>query len=176
MSANSRGGPTQFGGFWRRTAALLLDNFLYSAVSLPLLLAVFGPAYLQGVTVAELAQMEPPMIALRIFFAGLPYALILVLWVTLGATPGKLLMECRIVDARSGERPGARQALLRLLGYLVSGPLTLGIGFLWVIWDKRKQGLHDKLAGTVVRLEQEDYFYRSQPSMEQLACRHLAQS
>ncbi|RYY81863.1 MAG: RDD family protein, partial [Comamonadaceae bacterium] len=35
------------------------------------------------------------------------------------------------------------------LAYFVSA-IPLCIGFLWVAWDPRKQGWHDKLAGTVV--------------------------
>jgi uncharacterized RDD family membrane protein YckC len=27
---------------------------------------------------------------------------------------------------------------------------TLGIGFIWIIFDRRKQGWHDKMANTVV--------------------------
>ena len=36
------------------------------------------------------------------------------------------------------------------LGGNWDGTVTLGLGFLWVGWDKRKQGFHDKLANTVV--------------------------
>jgi uncharacterized RDD family membrane protein YckC len=160
--------PKCYGGFWRRLAATLLDNFLYSAISLPVTLWLFGPAYLQtGET--PFAHGEGFGIGLlELVFAILPYVLIVLFWVRMGATPGKLLMECQVVDAETGALPSLKQALLRLLGYLISGPLTLGIGFLWIAWDKRKQGLHDKLAGTVVRLRQDDYFYRTLPSMDQI--------
>jgi uncharacterized RDD family membrane protein YckC len=30
------------------------------------------------------------------------------------------------------------------------------LGFIWIAFDKRKQGWHDKLAGTVVILEEDD--------------------
>jgi uncharacterized RDD family membrane protein YckC len=54
-----------------------------------------------------------------------------------------------VIDAVSGDAIGTRQALLRYLGYFLS-ILPLGLGFLWIAWDARKQGWHDKLAGTVV--------------------------
>jgi uncharacterized RDD family membrane protein YckC len=37
----------------------------------------------------------------------------------------------------------------RYLGYFVS-TIPFGLGLFWIGWDKRKQGWHDKLAGTVV--------------------------
>ena len=43
-------------------------------------------------------------------------------------------------------------AFLRWIGYMLSS-LPLNLGFLWVAFDARKQGFHDKLAGTVVILE-----------------------
>ncbi len=70
-------------------------------------------------------------------------------WVTLLGTPGKLLMGCQVVDATSAHPMTLRQAVLRYLGYYVSA-LPLGLGFLWIAWDTRKQGFHDKIANTVV--------------------------
>jgi uncharacterized RDD family membrane protein YckC len=43
------------------------------------------------------------------------------------------------------------QYIIRYLGYYVS-IFALGLGFLWVAWDDKKQGWHDKMAGTVVIL------------------------
>ena len=40
-------------------------------------------------------------------------------------------------------------ALLRYVGYIVSG-IAIGLGFLWIIWDDKKQGWHDKIASTKV--------------------------
>ena len=65
------------------------------------------------------------------------------------ATPGKIAIGARIVDARTGEPAGTGQLIGRYLGYFVS-TLFLGLGLLWVAFDARKQGWHDKLAGTVV--------------------------
>jgi uncharacterized RDD family membrane protein YckC len=42
-----------------------------------------------------------------------------------------------------------RQAGLRTLGYLLSCA-TCGAGFLWVLFNQRKQALHDRIANTVV--------------------------
>jgi len=53
------------------------------------------------------------------------------------------------VDAQTGATPSAKQLVGRYFAYLVS-TLPLCLGLLWIAVDKRKQGWHDKLAGTVV--------------------------
>lgn len=73
----------------------------------------------------------------------------IVMWSASGATPGKFLLRMRIVDAASGCRPTHRQSILRFLGAII-GSLPLTLGFLWIAFDKKKQGWHDKIAGTVV--------------------------
>lgn len=68
--------------------------------------------------------------------------------VLIGQTPGKALMGVRVVPRRGG-RLSLGRAMLRLVCYILSG-LPLGLGFLWVLVDDRRQGWHDKLAGTYV--------------------------
>ena len=74
---------------------------------------------------------------------------VLLFWVERQATPGKLVLGLSIVDAETGGVPTLGRFTLRYVGYLVSA-LPLGLGYLWAIWDKRKQGWHDKMAGTLV--------------------------
>lgn len=76
-------------------------------------------------------------------------AFILGFWFYKSATPGKMLLSMQIVDATTFEKPTRGQFVLRLLGYGVSFAGLL-LGFLWIAADKRKQGWHDKIAGTVV--------------------------
>jgi uncharacterized RDD family membrane protein YckC len=60
-----------------------------------------------------------------------------------------MLTGLAIVDAQTGGKPSTAQLIVRYLGYYVASiPLLLGI--IWVGFDKRKQGWHDKMAGTVV--------------------------
>jgi uncharacterized RDD family membrane protein YckC len=68
-------------------------------------------------------------------------------WMLVGQTPGKQLLGVRIVRA-DGERLRLGNAIRRELAYVVSGILFLG--YLWILFDNRRQGLHDKLAGTIV--------------------------
>jgi len=69
----------------------------------------------------------------------------------LGGTPGKLMLGLRIRN-ENGRFIGIPYAILRYLGKIVS-TIIIGIGYLMIAWDKRKQGLHDKIAGTFVLKE-----------------------
>lgn len=65
-----------------------------------------------------------------------------------GATPGKKLLGIKIV--KEDQTPLTyTSAIARQFGFLVSS-FTFGIGFLIAFFDKRKQALHDKIAGTIV--------------------------
>ncbi len=79
----------------------------------------------------------------------LPAVLVVWLWSQMQATPGKLAMSARIVDADTGGAPSTAQLVIRYLGYFVL-TIPLGLGLNWVGFDRRKQGWHDKLAKTVV--------------------------
>jgi uncharacterized RDD family membrane protein YckC len=68
-------------------------------------------------------------------------------WVLAGQTPGKSVMGLRIVRT-NGDRIGFWRALIRLLGYLITPILLLGC--LLIPIDRRRQALHDKIAGTLV--------------------------
>jgi uncharacterized RDD family membrane protein YckC len=68
-------------------------------------------------------------------------------WMLAGQTPGKRLMGLRIVTVDGG-RVTIGVSIRRLIGYYISAILFLG--FLWVLVDNRRQGFHDKLAGTYV--------------------------
>lgn len=76
-------------------------------------------------------------------------ALFVVMWSNSSATPGKFLLRMRIVDERTGKRPGQKQFIVRFIGAII-GSLPLMLGFVWIIFDKKKRGWHDKIAGTVV--------------------------
>ena len=64
------------------------------------------------------------------------------------ATLGKMAMGLKVTDL-DGERIGVGKSFLRLIGTFVSAVLLM-IGYLMVAFTERKQGLHDKIAGTLV--------------------------
>jgi len=74
---------------------------------------------------------------------------VVVFWIYKQATPGKMAVSARVVDAKTGNTLTVGQSIGRYLGYFVSA-IPLGLGLIWVAFDPKKQGWHDKLAGTVV--------------------------
>ncbi len=70
-------------------------------------------------------------------------------WKYRQATPGKMVLGLKIVDAKTLGALGIGQMLGRYFAYLVSA-IPVYLGFLWIGWDARKQGWHDKLSGTLV--------------------------
>jgi uncharacterized RDD family membrane protein YckC len=70
-------------------------------------------------------------------------------WTWRGQTPGMMLLGLRVARESDGAPPGLARSILRYVGYFIS-QLVLFIGFIWVAFDSRKQGWHDKIAGTVV--------------------------
>jgi uncharacterized RDD family membrane protein YckC len=129
-------------GFWARTLASIVDTVLLLFVLVPFSLLLFGDADING----PLSSSDPARFLIDTI---LPAMVVVLFWARKQATPGKMLVHARIVDAVTGAVPRPRQWLLRYAGYFLS-TIALGLGFLWVAFDPRKQGWHDKLAGTVV--------------------------
>lgn len=88
-----------------------------------------------------LVQFLIPLVLVSLYFVYF--------WSKMGASIGKLIMCCKIVDADTYLAITMKQALRRMAGHCLN-VLTLGIGLFMADFTKRKQGLHDKLAGTVV--------------------------
>jgi uncharacterized RDD family membrane protein YckC len=134
-------GNQKYAGFWIRVAASIIDTILLVAVIVPILMVVYGPEVMHP-------GRAPGLVDILMQWVFPPLAVI-IFWVTKSATPGKMLFKIRIVDAKTGGKPSTGQCIGRYLAYYVSIiPFMLGI--IWVAFDKRKQGWHDKLANTLV--------------------------
>ena len=131
-----------YAGFWIRTGASIIDTILIILVTWPLLIAIYGMAYFDSTQI--IAGTWDALIS-YVF----PAVAVLIFWSYRSATPGKMILNMKIIDAKTGQKPSTGQFVGRYFGYFVSMiPLMLGI--IWVGFDKRKQGWHDKLAGTLV--------------------------
>ncbi len=132
----------EYVGFWARVGAAIIDSLLVTVVCLPIVTWVYGPDYW-----VSPAFFKGP---LDVLINGvLPAIAVILFWIYRQATPGKMAIGARIVDARTGGAPTTGQLIGRYFGYYVS-ILPLGLGLIWVGIDPRKQGFHDMLAGTVV--------------------------
>ena len=131
-----------YAGFWVRVAASLIDTILILMLILPPLIGIYGTAYF---------DMQSMIAGIWDFLLSwvFPAAAVILFWIYRSATPGKILLHLIIVDADTGNKPSRGQFIGRYLGYYVSA-IPLMLGLIWVAFDKRKQGWHDKLAGTLV--------------------------
>jgi len=134
----------EYVGFWKRLVAMLIDTLILLVIIVPLLLAIYGRGYFSLVEGGGFAGLWDFLI--QVVF---PAVAVIVFWRYRGATPGKMAISARIVDARTGQAPSTGRLVVRYFAYLAS-MLPLFLGFIWVAIDRRKQGFHDKIAGTVV--------------------------
>ena len=131
-----------YAGFWPRAGAQIIDGILIMAVTSPLLVMIYGREYWESL---DRVTGSADLLMSWIF----PVVAVIVFWQVRQATPGKMAIGAKIVDARSGEKPTLTQFIVRYFAYYVS-IVTFMLGIIWVAFDRRKQGLHDKLARTVV--------------------------
>jgi uncharacterized RDD family membrane protein YckC len=130
-------------GFADRLVAFVLDSVIFFVIVIPTLVAIYGSDYL--------ARSEEGFAGFWDFSiqAVIPALAVILFWRRYGATPGKIAIYARIVDARTGEAASTGRLVARYFGYLISS-LPFFLGFAWIAIDRRKQGWHDKIAGTVV--------------------------
>ena len=132
----------EYAGFWIRVGAALIDSVLIMIIVSPILTAIYGEkSWLSGSLLLGFWDL--------IFSYILPAIAVVVFWIYKSATPGKMATKLTIVDANTGGKPSTSQFVIRYIGYYVA-MLPFFLGIIWVGIDKRKQGLHDKLARTVV--------------------------
>lgn len=132
----------EYAGFWIRVGAAFIDTILIMAIIAPILTMIYGQEYWLG-------DQYYFGIWDLLFNYIFPAVAVILFWIYKSATPGKMVLSLTIVDSRTGQKPSAGKLVGRYLAYYIAAiPLLLGI--IWVGFDKRKQGWHDKLAGTVV--------------------------
>src|SRR5882672_3651331 len=152
-------------GFWKRLLAFFIDSLIVLVVFAIIVVAIFGRNYL------ELSMQGKTLWADILFQVVLPAVAAILFWRYRGATPGKMLIGARIVSAKTLGPPSTGQLIGRYFAYIVSmlpsivvsvaiiataillaredlklwlaiTPLLMW-GFLWIAFDKRKQGWHD---------------------------------
>ena len=134
----------EYGGFWIRVGAALIDSVLVMLIIVPIVWWIYGPERILGQSGSMIGG--PVDVLISYVF---PAVATVAFWLTRQATPGKMLLSLKIVDARTLGALSTPQAIGRYFGYYLS-TMVFFLGLIWVGFDRRKQGWHDKLAGTVV--------------------------
>jgi uncharacterized RDD family membrane protein YckC len=135
----------QYAGIATRGVALAIDAAVAN------LIVLISAALLGLVASLVDGTLRPEWLAALLAAAG--WALTLtayfaLFWATTGQTPGMRLMRLQVID-RTGEPPHLLRALLRVPA-LALAIIPLFAGFLPVLFDARRRGLHDMLVGTTV--------------------------
>lgn len=144
-------GVPEYVGFGARFLAALVDGMIVGAIYFVLMI----PALIMGVMTAAGGRSEPTaiMLVLQLLFQVIGWILTVAYYVYFtakGQTLGKKALKIRVVRAESGEAPGYTNAFLREVVGKMASALVFGLGYLWMLWDDKKQAWHDKIAGTVV--------------------------
>lgn len=132
----------EYAGFWIRVGAALIDSLLLLLILVPAMSMIYGLSY--WVSDSFIQGFWD-----FLFTYILPAVAVVAFWVHKSATPGKMATRLTIVDASTGSKPTTSQFIIRYLCYYVA-MIPLFLGVIWVGIDPRKQGWHDKIAGTVV--------------------------
>ena len=134
----------EYAGFWVRVGAFVIDSVLLLCVLVPVLVAIYGWAYFDVSKAGSMAGLADFLLS---WVA--PALAVVAFWLYRQATPGKMALGMRVVDAKTGNTLTVAQSIVRYLGYYLS-TIPFGLGLIWVGLDPKKQGWHDKLAGSVV--------------------------
>jgi uncharacterized RDD family membrane protein YckC len=132
-------------GIGQRMASYLMDLVVLSIIYIALVFLFDLPAEDWSLAWSGLPSDYPPIYLLmaaihlgyHTYFFGA------------GQTPGMRLLEIKLVRADGIEPIGLRRGFLRWVGMEISG-VVLFLGYLWILIDRRRQGWHDKIAGTYV--------------------------
>ena len=130
-------------GFWLRVVATLIDTALVVALQVVLSLA------LTMIGVASTGSGEQLATVVMLFGYLLGFAYYIVFTGHGGQTPGKMALRIKVIRRDGREIGYGRAALREVIGKFVSG-IILCIGYLMVVFDEQKQGLHDRMADTYV--------------------------
>ena len=133
-----------YAGFWIRVCAAIIDAILISVV-----FYIAATIFISdGRALLAFGTNDFDLLFFIVEFV-IPCIVTVFFWCQFQGTPGKMLLNLAVVDAKTGKNLSVLQAIGRWVGYIPSY-LILCLGVIWVAIDEKKQGWHDKLAGTIV--------------------------
>ena len=142
----------EYASFFSRFIATIVDSFFFVIIIYGLVYVIFGGA----IFIPDESGQSPyqilegtSLITYIIINNILPVIIVIWFWIKYKGTPGKLIMNIQVIDEESGSSLTIGKSILRYIGYLVS-TIPLGLGYLWVLFDKKNRAWHDMIAGSVV--------------------------
>ena len=150
----------QLAGFWRRFAGLLLDTILYGALASVFviggltLIAARQCYVLDGEVACYDEVVEPWSVLIGMLIVGLGVLFVLWLYVRAigrtGQSWGARMVGVKVVRADDGTPIGFGRSLGRMLFANIISANIFYLGYLWMLWDDRKQTWQDKVVSSIV--------------------------
>lgn len=147
---------TGYAGFWIRLVSRVVDGFI---VGVPLTVVFLIFAAIAGAVGANSSDQNSQSAATAVAGGGFTVLYLLALvatigyqvyfWGTSGQTIAMRLFHLKLVDVNTGAPIGISRAVVRWLMTIVN-TWACYVGWIWVAFDARKQGWHDKVASSVV--------------------------
>ena len=146
-----------YAGFWPRFGAYFIDGIVAGIIVKISMTVTMLPMtyYLSQGYMSGNPQLGaiPPSLPMALFLGiSLSVALqalyYILMWGYRGATLGKMALKIKIVST-DGSPISYGAAFLRYIGTIISG-IPFSLGYLWMLWDDKKQTWHDKIASTCV--------------------------
>ena len=138
----------EFAGFWSRMAAYLIDGVIILVT-----MTIFTPTW--GLDIPSFNEISAdPMAAFLTLRQLFPLLVVISglylvsFWIWRGQTPGKIALNIKVLR-RDGDCLTMGSAILRFIGYVIA-PFTLFMVFIWILFDRQNQGIHDKFADSYV--------------------------
>ena len=137
----------RYEGLVTRSIAFAIDAAIIDVVAIVVAGAV---ALALSVLSVSTDSLHTALIAVGgVLFLAWSVGYFVTFWSTTGQTPGSRVMRITVRTADDGDILGPGRAAVRFAG-LVLAAIPLGAGFLPILFDARRRGLQDMLAGTVV--------------------------
>ncbi|WP_248579360.1 RDD family protein [Nocardioides sp. InS609-2] len=154
------GTPSNYASWGKRVGALLVDGLLGALAALPLIIGyVMLIVSLDPVTDPETGVVttngDPSGLAVVLILLGLLVSVSFAIWNLLikqgrtGYSIGKGLLGIKLIREETGQPVGVGLAFVRAIAHFLDS-LPCGIGYLWPLWDAKRQTFADKVMGTVV--------------------------
>lgn len=144
-----------YAGFVKRFLAFVIDVIILMIIAVPINL-VFSLFQAPLTAIQTVSNPEINAAAFSAMEAAKQIVMIVINlgygigFLTLsGATPGKMALGLMVVGKDFHKVSLGKAVMRETIGKFLSS-IALCLGYLWVIWDGKKQGWHDKIAGTFV--------------------------
>jgi uncharacterized RDD family membrane protein YckC len=149
-----------YSNWFKRVGAYLIDNILGTLAAFPLWIG-YGMAISSAETTTNAdgtvttTMDDPSATALLLILLGAATALAFFIWNSCirqgrtGYSIGKGMLGMKLIGERTGQPIGAGMSFVRQLAHVVDN-LLCNLGYLWPLWDRKRQTFSDKIMSTVV--------------------------